>query len=218
MINLYSFQKKNYVMKKSLLFILMLNISICANAQTETYFIDWSFGSNPSATGAANADRTIEVGDTVTWVWYATGTHNVVSNADATESFSSLLIGPGSEFSYTFTQVGANAYVCEPHSGNMFGTITVVADGSLTTQGFLLSENVSLYPNPAKGVFYLELENNFSNKLSISIYNTLGQEVKNLQTGFNPDEPINISELNSGMYFVKISEGDNSVTKRLIVK
>ena len=89
------------MMKKILLITLSFYI-ISANAQTETYNIDWSFGSNPSASGDANSNRTIEEGDTVIWNWYANGNHNVVSNADATESFSSPLQGPGSTFSYTF--------------------------------------------------------------------------------------------------------------------
>ncbi len=59
-------------MIKKLLFILLFVFSVSVKAQV-TVNIDWSFGSTPSASGAANSSRTIEVGDTVTWNWYATG-------------------------------------------------------------------------------------------------------------------------------------------------
>lgn len=204
-------------MKQLLLLILFLNFSFGADAQ-DTYFIDWSFNSDPNAAGAANANRTIEAGDTVTWNWYANGTHSVVSEPNAAESFDSGLLGPGSTFSYTFTQVGTNDYICGPHPNNMFGTITVVPDGSLNTSDFLVNENVSLYPNPAKDVVYLELSNTISANLSVSIFNALGQEVKRVELEFDKNEPISISELNSGLYFIKISSSNDSITKRLIIK
>lgn len=205
-------------MKQFLLFILLLNISICVNAQTETYFIDWSFDSNPSATGDANSNRTVEVGDTVTWIWYADGVHNVVSEPDATESFDSGLEGPGFEFSYTFTLEGVNDYVCTPHSGNMFGTITVVPDGSLNTENFTTLESFKLFPNPAKNQLNISFDRQISEKIDIKIYNTLGQKVRQLKTNSGISVDLDISDLNSGLYLVKLTQAENSVTKRLIIE
>lgn len=205
-------------MKKYLLICLTFSFTILSQAQTETYFIDWSFGSNPSATGDANANRTVEEGDTVTWNWYATGSHNVVSQPNATESFSSALQGPGSTFSYTFTQVGTNDYVCTPHSGNMFGTITVVPEGTLNTQEFSSIENVVLYPNPATEILNLNIDRAFSETLEITIYNTLGQKVKTFKNVSSSDLNLDISDLNTGLYLLRIEESGVSVTKRLMVK
>lgn len=196
--------------------MLCLITCICANAQTETYTIDWSFGSNPSASGDANADRTIEVGDTVIWNWYANGTHNVVSEANATESFDSGLLGPGSTFSYTFTQVGTNPYVCTPHAGNMFGTITVVPDGSLNAENFVLDEAIEIYPNPSSHQFYLKNSSKISQSLTVSIFNMLGQNIKTIVSDFSDERLIDISNLESGLYIVKIESNTSSVTKRLI--
>jgi plastocyanin len=205
-------------MKKYLLFILCSYFTAFANAQTETYTIDWSFGSIPSADGEANANRTIEEGDTVIWNWYASGTHNVVSEADATESFDSGLLGPGSTFSYTFTQVGTNDYVCTPHSGNMFGTITVVPEGSLNTEVFTLEESIAIYPNPTSNQINIQYSAMNSKSLSVSIFNSIGQIVKDIESFTSADQIINISSLESGLYFVKISQGEESVTKKLIVE
>jgi plastocyanin len=205
-------------MEKNLLFIFFLNILVCANAQTETYNIDWSFGSNPSATGDANSNRTIEEGDTVIWNWYASGSHNVVSDASATESFASELMGQGSTFSHTFTQVGINDYVCTPHSGSMFGTITVVPEGTLNTSDFTLSETFNIYPNPASDVLYMKYEGNNQTVLSVSIFNALGQKVKQFQGEFNIEKPVNVSEFDIGLYYVKILQNDKSITKKILVR
>ena len=205
-------------MKKNLLFYFAFLFTIFAQAQTETYFIDWSFNSTPSANGDANSDRTIEVGDTVTWVWYANGTHNVVSDNDATESFSSALMGPGSEFSHTFTQVGTNAYVCTPHPGSMFGTITVVPDGTLNLNDFSRFENISFFPNPAKDRVFLDIGRNNNLNIEFEIYNTLGQRVMKFQKNVTENTSIDISQLYAGLYFVNLKDGENSVTKKLIIK
>jgi len=205
-------------MKKYLLIILCLNIAICANAQTETYNIDWSFGSNPSASGDANSNRTIEEGDTVIWNWYANGNHNVVSEPGATESFSSPLQGPGSTFSYTFTQVGENDYVCSPHAGSMFGTITVVPEGTLNTTNFLLQESLTVYPNPITDEFYIESEGINSFDLSITIFNALGQKIKQINKVFDTDKPIDVSDLETGLYYVRISRKNSYLTKKIMIQ
>lgn len=137
-------------MKQLLLFITLLAFAISIKAQTtQTITIDWSLNSNPMASGNANTNRTIEVGDTVEWNWYATGFHNVVSNG-GTETFNS---GPttsvsGVNFSYTFNQIGSTSFICQPHSTNMYSTITVVVDGTLDVENLSL-ENFSIFPNPA---------------------------------------------------------------------
>jgi plastocyanin len=205
-------------MKKYLLICFILILSIDLQAQTETYFIDWSFDSNSNSTGSTNADRTVEVGDTVTWNWYAEGFHNVVSTSEATESFESDLVGPGSTFSHTFTEVGTNPYVCTPHSGNMFGVITVVPDGSLSTEGFSVLDNLSLFPNPVEDIVYLKMNQNSTSNIDIAVYNTLGQKVKEFRKVASDNLSLNLSELNSGIYFLKFVEGENSLTKRLIIR
>jgi plastocyanin len=205
-------------MKKYLLIILCLHILVCANAQTETYTIDWSFGSNPDATGQANSNRTIEEGDTVVWNWYANGNHNVVSDPDATESFSSPLQGQGSTFSHTFAQVGTNDYVCTPHSGNMFGTITVVPEGTLNTTDFTLNESISIYPNPTTNEFYLTINGSNSADLSISIYNALGQIVKQVEDDFDPDKSIDVSNFETGLYYVRVSGKNSEVAKKIMIR
>ena len=71
------------------------------------------------------ADITITQGDTVTWNW-ADGGHNVKSTSGP-ESFTSPYGNRGATWSRTFSTPGTYTYVCEPHSDEMRGTITVTA-------------------------------------------------------------------------------------------
>ena len=183
---------------------------------TETITIDWSFNSTPSASGNANTSRTIEVGDTVIWNWYANGTHNVNSLPTATETFESAFFGNGGSFSYTFMSEGDNPYQCDPHPGIMFGTISVVADGTLSV-GKEFLDLVNIYPNPVSNILNINVPKKLGDGLDITVFDVLGKPViqqksNDLRTG------ISVSELNEGIYIIKLTSSSQnvSVTKRFV--
>ncbi len=73
---------------------------------------------------------------------------------------------------------------------------------------------IRLYPNPASGVFYLELSDAYLNS-DVSVYNIIGSRVKQF-TNVNPDTPLNISGLKPGMYFVQVGSEQSGVAKLII--
>tara|TARA_B100000900_G_scaffold300281_1_gene258838 strand:+ start:4694 stop:6223 length:1530 start_codon:yes stop_codon:yes gene_type:complete len=72
--------------------------------------------------------------------------------------------------------------------------------------------NLKMFPNPAND--YLNFATNSSENIDIQIFNVLGKSVLKLE---NVENIINISELKSGLYFVKINLGVKSSIKRLII-
>tara|TARA_R110001592_G_scaffold8129_4_gene45040 strand:+ start:3134 stop:3757 length:624 start_codon:yes stop_codon:yes gene_type:complete len=205
-------------MIKKLLFILLLMLSMSLVSQTtKTVTIDWSFNSTPTATGNTNSSRTIEVGDTVKWNWYSGGTHNVQSLGSATESFESQFFGMGGTFSHTFTATGSNSYICSPHSGNMFGTITVVAEGTLSIDTFDALATITMYPNPTNANLTIDFQIQNIEKLNIKVFNLLGKEMLTKQISKN-DASLSVSNLTNGIYMVRITSlnGENSITKRFV--
>lgn len=95
---------------------------------------------------------------------------------------------------------------------------------SATTLGvedtqFNESVNMILYPNPTKdGSFKISVSSEFSNEnLSYTIYNYIGGVVKEGIVKNNV-EIVSTSNLVSGVYLVRITNGRNSVVKKLIVK
>jgi hypothetical protein len=90
-----------------------------------------------------------------------------------------------------------------------------IADFSVTLQ----AQNneiagLKVYPNPvSNGV--LHVESNLNTERTISLYDVLGKEVIKTTTS---NTTINIANLNSGIYIVKITEGGKTATKKLVVK
>ena len=76
----------------------------------------------------------------------------------------------------------------------------------------LSSSAVRMYPNPTNGV--VKFSTVSKDALEVSVYDLLGKEVMPLQT---VQTELNISSLTPGIYFVKMSQGNSSVTKKLLV-
>ena len=69
---------------------------------------------------------TVQQGDTVTWTWTGSSTHNVTSTTPAGVLNSGNKKAPTTPYSHTFTEPpGTYSYECTRHSG-MTGTVTVV--------------------------------------------------------------------------------------------
>ena len=78
-----------------------------------------------------------------------------------------------------------------------------------------------VYPNPATDMLNIEVNASQASEMSISVYNIMGQNVMtqnvSITTGMNV-RPINVSELNSGIYFVTVKANGFENTMKFIVK
>jgi hypothetical protein len=77
----------------------------------------------------------------------------------------------------------------------------------LSTNPIIYESNFNIYPNPTKE--YLNID--FSSLESVSIFNILGKELIK-----ESNNRINVSSLSKGVYFIKVSDGVNSTTKKFI--
>ena len=107
---------------------------------------------------------------------------------------------------------------------NWGAATTPFGDGDLgspgATNNFTLSvdqfetNNFSIYPNPTSTGFVTITSNN-SEVMSVAVYDILGKQVINQTINNNR---LNVSGLNSGIYIIKISQNNASVTKKLVIK
>ena len=82
------------------------------------------------------------------------------------------------------------------------------------TQETVVIEGLSLYPNPvSNGKVYITSKNDLDKE--IIIFDVLGKKV--LQTMLNSRE-LNVSNLTSGVYIIKINEKEASATRKLIIR
>jgi len=80
------------------------------------------------------------------------------------------------------------------------------------------SSQISIYPNPAKNDFTIEV-NGAINNGQLQIYDVLGQvlyaEEMNTTSGYSKQIHLNVA---TGVYFVSVREGDKHYTQKLIIE
>ena len=195
--------KKNMKLKL-LFFTLLTNYAI---SQT-THELNWGMSST-------NQQITIDVGDSVTWTW-GNGTHNLRSTGGVENFDSGYFTGPGAQFTYTFTMPGITTYICDPHPNSMYGAVTVLGTASTNE---INNFEFEIYPNPVIDIVNLTFENNFENMIKVEIYDALGR-LSFTQNKFSTQNKLslNISELERGIYIMKLYNNNKISVKRIIKK
>jgi hypothetical protein len=101
---------------------------------------------------------------------------------------------------------------------NSLTTSTVCNAVSVKENAFSL--NFRVYPNPTDGDFFVDVNLVNNEDFVISIFNTLGQtvkEVKRIQSN-GGEIKIDLPDKNKGVYFVSIKTKSASIVKRIVIQ
>jgi hypothetical protein len=97
------------------------------------------------------------------------------------------------------------------------GTGTLIAIGaSVGIQENSFGSNVLISPNPTNGLLNISF-NTLPQNTKIELYNSIGALVLTKEMS-NKNNTINVSELSSGIYFMKVLEGNNVVVVKKVVR
>ena len=137
-----------------------------------------------------------------------------VNTASATDHYmgfstgTSYIVGVDQETIFEFyleTVIGENA--SEPSE-----PYTVIVKSNDVAE---LASSFNIYPNPVKDLLFVEAESGVE---EVAVYNLAGVMVYSQQSMLNDQQSlaINVSDLNSGVYFVKIRTNRDEVVKRVV--
>lgn len=88
-----------------------------------------------------------------------------------------------------------------------------VTPTTLSNNDFTIT-NFNIYPNPTSTGF-VNITSTNADAMSVSVFDMLGKQVINKTISNNR---LDVSSLNAGMYIVKISQNNATVTKKLVIK
>lgn len=77
--------------------------------------------------------------------------------------------------------------------------------------------NISIFPNPAKQIVNIKLENLDKESAIIKIHNLLGETILEERTS-SDNISLNLNNINSGVYFVTVSIGNTQSTQKLVIE
>jgi len=74
-----------------------------------------------------------------------------------------------------------------------------------------LEKNIDVFPNPTNGLLHIE-SNNLFEILEVTLYNALGTTIE-----INPsNESIDLSDINTGIYFLSVKTSKGMITKKIV--
>ena len=129
--------------------------------------------------------------------------------------------------------LGANTFLFVDQAHYTTGISTDVVEGgqlltikinnyTLSNPSTKFENSISLYPNPANNEARIQFSSVENADISISIYDTLGKLIlkseSNVINQGNSEIAINTQNLNNGLYFLKVTSGNNEANLKLIVK
>jgi len=97
-------------------------------------------------------------------------------------------------------------------------TFTIFADENLNTPSFD-GELIRFYPNPALDIIHIDVAG-LNNAFTIEISNLNGQRIfsKTYANEVSETTTLSVSHLKSGIYFIKVTSGNQQAVKKLIKK
>lgn len=89
--------------------------------------------------------------------------------------------------------------------------------------GFQDEKPLTIYPNPASDVLKVEFKAESAMVPEIKIFDLTGKVIKQFDKEFNLNNEVfkadlDISDLNTGIYFVKVIQGEQTWSEKLVVK
>ncbi|WP_298515187.1 S8 family serine peptidase [uncultured Kordia sp.] len=169
-------------------------------------------------------DISTDCGATFTQIYFKDGA-DLATVANATSLFEPTDASDWREEAVSLdAYVGNNILLRFAHV-NGFGNTTYIDNIRVITSILSVEENtldraISMYPNPAKSNVNVVINTSVGNTYEIELMNSLGQTITKIEeTRFNAraTQNLDVSQYGTGLYFVKVKVGNQSVTKKLIV-
>jgi len=104
-----------------------------------------------------------------------------------------------------------------PFSSEIIRTLTITLENViLGNNDHQFSKNIAIYPNPTSDFITISAKN--STISTIEIYNILGKEILKVNTTNSNQLKIDLSDLSSGIYLIKIIDSTGKSTLKKVVK
>lgn len=124
---------------------------------------------------------------------------------------------PSATHTYTVTGTGLNTCT---NTATKLVTVSTCG-GGIGIEEYAPVEEITIYPNPTTGVFNISILNANFNQISITVFDITGKEVYSVtdkNTHAEYKKQINLGDLTSGMYYVRLNTGTDVKTKKLIIQ
>lgn len=91
----------------------------------------------------------------------------------------------------------------------------VVAEAGTVGIDDVLATELNIYPNPSNGIFFIQMGDAFKANTKVEVFNVVGMKVfETLATAYKTE--IDLSAMKQGVYYVRVDDGQNIVTQKVM--
>ena len=168
------------------------------------------------ANGAGEYQNTVFDQEATTDIAGATPPGNIFSGSYIPQEDLSVIYGEMSAGTWTLTIL--DNFTDDGGTLTDF-SIELCLEDQLSVNEFEL-DNFVIFPNPNNGEFTIKLNSNSGNDIKVDVFDIRGRRIFNNAFTNTGDftETVNLNSVQSGMYLVTVNDGNNQVTKRIIVE
>ncbi|RLD28314.1 MAG: hypothetical protein DRI70_03670, partial [Bacteroidetes bacterium] len=113
------------------------------------------------------------------------------------------------------TNLSAGAYGFKSNKGTFHNRFTLQFEGEAILGSFDNSlDAISVFPNPTKGVLNIISPN--ESITGVEVYDVRGRRLNDIPVNSRANHTIDISDLESSLYFITIITENGSITKRIL--
>lgn len=118
----------------------------------------------------------------------------------------------------TIGSFGTGVTLTATFTGGIQGVYSFARQQSLPTDSFELNE-IGVYPNPNNGAFNVQFTPS-SEKVNVTVFDLRGRVIYDKQFSNNGlfNETIQLNNVESGIYLVRIEDGSRKVSKKIIIE
>lgn len=142
---------------------------------------------------------------------FSTDVNNTVTlsaTGDFSVSATAAELADGLIIQYGFSVTGVPA---DPANEGTLGSVVVGAKATASTTDVTISD-FRMYPNPTTNLLNISSDTTID---KATVFNLLGQQVKTVDVN-NSKTELNVCDLESGIYLVKITSGSKQISKKFI--
>ncbi len=140
-------------------------------------------------------------------------------NVDDEFNFAATYVFPAT---YDMDQLYVVAMVLDSTTGIALNAAKSEAVTSAVKEQIKELGSLNIYPNPAQGITYLDMELTEAAAVTVELVNQLGQTVRMQDNGKLPAGhsvlPVRVTGLSAGMYMVKMNIAGKSLLRKLVIE
>jgi hypothetical protein len=82
-----------------------------------------------------------------------------------------------------------------------------------------LAANLKVFPNPNNGSFEIQLFNSLGENLNLQLFDLKGRVIykETIKNSGELNKPVSISDLSTGVYLLKVTDGNRQATKKIVI-